>query len=56
MRVDGSPQVVTYLKFNVSGVSGKTVKSAKLRIYVKDGGGAPLTCSRSDPSPGPRVA
>jgi len=43
MRVDGSPQVVTYLKFNVSGVSGKTVKSAKLRIYVKDGGGAPLT-------------
>jgi hypothetical protein len=43
MRVDGSPQVVTYLKFSVSNVSGKTVKSAKLRVYVKDGGGAPLT-------------
>jgi hypothetical protein len=43
MRVDGSPQVVTYIKFKVSGVSGKTVTSAKLRVYVRDGGGAPLT-------------
>ena len=43
MRVDGSPQMVTYIKFKVSGISGKTVTLAKLRIYVKDGGGAPLT-------------
>jgi hypothetical protein len=43
MRVDGSPQVVTYIKFKVSGVSGKTVTSAKLRVYVRDGGGASLT-------------
>ncbi len=36
MSADGSPQRVSYLKFPVSGLNGTSVKSAKLRLYVKD--------------------
>jgi hypothetical protein len=36
LLVDGSPPARTYLKFPVSGVSGKTVVSAVLRLYVVD--------------------
>jgi type II secretory pathway pseudopilin PulG len=32
----------SYLKFNVAGISGKTVKSAKLRLRTKDTGGGDL--------------
>jgi hypothetical protein len=36
LLVDGSPLARTYLKFPVSGVSGKTVVSAVLRLYAVD--------------------
>src|SRR4051812_48636370 len=32
IRVDGSPVVTSFLRFNVSGISG-TINSVKLRVY-----------------------
>jgi polysaccharide biosynthesis protein PslG len=37
---DSGAQKIVYLKFDVSGVGTKTVQSAALRLYVKDGGGS----------------
>ena len=36
LLVDGSPQARTYLKFPVTGVTGKTIVSAVLRLYAVD--------------------
>jgi hypothetical protein len=36
LLVDGSPQARTYLRFPVTGVTGKTVVSAVLRLYATD--------------------
>jgi hypothetical protein len=36
LLVDGSPAARTYFKFSVTGVTGKTVVSAKLRLYAVD--------------------
>jgi hypothetical protein len=38
LNVDASPIQESYLKFQLSGLTGKTVTSAKLRIYVTDNG------------------
>lgn len=34
LKADGSPELDTLLKFNVTGTAGKQIKSAKLRLYV----------------------
>lgn len=36
LLVDASPEARTYLKFTTSGLSGKTIVSAKLRLYAID--------------------
>jgi hypothetical protein len=36
LLVDGSPAARTYFRFSVSGLTGKTVVSAKLRLYAVD--------------------
>ena len=36
LLVDGSPQARTYFKFTVSGLTGKSIVSAKLRLYAVD--------------------
>src|SRR5512140_628611 len=33
LRVDGSPDVHSYLKFTVSGLSGQTISHATLKLY-----------------------
>jgi hypothetical protein len=38
LSVDSSPVQESYLKFNLTGLTGNTVNSAKLRIYVSDNG------------------
>jgi hypothetical protein len=38
LNVDASPTMESYLKFQLSGLTGNTVTSAKLRIYVTDNG------------------
>jgi hypothetical protein len=38
LRVDSNPRNVSYLKFDVSGISG-SLSSAKLRLFVKDASG-----------------
>src|SRR4051794_37602279 len=38
LSVDASPVQESYLKFNLSGLTGNTVTSAKLRVYVSDNG------------------
>jgi Bacterial Ig domain/Fibronectin type III domain len=38
LGVDASPVQESYLKFNLTGLTGNTVNSAKLRIYVTDNG------------------
>lgn len=36
LRNDTSPNEISYLKFNLTSLSGKTIKSAKLRLKVSD--------------------
>jgi acid phosphatase len=40
IRVDGSPDVHSYLRFAVSGLNGATVSSAELRIYANSASSA----------------
>ena len=34
LRVDASPDVYAYLRFNVTGLGGKTIKRARLKVYT----------------------
>ncbi len=38
LKVDASPVQESYLKFQLSGLTGNTVTSAKLRVYLSDNG------------------
>jgi fibronectin type 3 domain-containing protein len=38
LNIDASPMIHTFLKFSVTGVGSDLVESAKLRLYVSDGG------------------
>jgi hypothetical protein len=51
VQVDGSPLKHLLLKFNVTGTAGRTVASAKLRLYCLDSSGAGGDFHRV-PSPG----
>ncbi len=43
LRVDGSPDVHSYLRFSLSGLSGQTITAATLRIYANTGSTSGLT-------------
>jgi hypothetical protein len=43
LRVDGSPEVHSYLRFSVSGLGGQPITSATLRIYANSASSSGLT-------------
>ncbi len=43
LRVDGSPDVRSFLRFTVSGLNGQTISQAILQIYANTSGSAGLT-------------
>src|SRR5512142_1991215 len=43
LRVDGSPDVRSYLRFSVTGLNGQTITQATLRIHANSSGSAGLT-------------
>ncbi len=43
LRVDGSPDVRSFLRFTVSGLNGQTITQATLQIYANTSGSAGLT-------------
>ena len=48
MEVDGSPQEISYLKFDLSPLAGKTVELARLRLRITDSSSHTQTINRVD--------
>src|SRR5512146_600526 len=46
LRVDGSPDVHSYLRFSVSGLSGSVISQASLQIYANSASSAGLTADK----------
>jgi beta-glucanase (GH16 family) len=48
LSVDGSPIIRSYLRFNVTGLSGATITAAKLRVYVVDDSASGFSVAKAD--------